>query len=216
VFFAVIGKPQTWRNVGYLLLAFPLGIFYFVFLVVGLSLGFGLIITLLGIPLLVGVMAGAYGLGEFERAITNYLLGIDTPASHRLSVPEGWWAKVKTLITSSETWKRILYLFLEFPLGIVGFTLAVVTGAMFALVVSPLFYTQGWWAEGFDWLSSWWVVDEPWEALVVAIGGILVGFVGLHVMNGVAGLWGIIAKGLLGPSGQAQPAQEPAQPLPSP
>ena len=40
MFFDVIVKPHTWRNVGYLLLAFPLGIFYFVFLVTGLSLGF--------------------------------------------------------------------------------------------------------------------------------------------------------------------------------
>jgi len=59
VFFDVIVKPKTWRSVGYLLLAFPLGIFYFVFLVTGLSLGFGLFITLLGIPILVGVLAAA-------------------------------------------------------------------------------------------------------------------------------------------------------------
>jgi hypothetical protein len=54
-----------------LLLSFPLGIFYFVFLVTGFSLGFGLLITLMGIPILVGMVAASYGLGEFERLTTN-------------------------------------------------------------------------------------------------------------------------------------------------
>ena len=117
MFFDVIVKPQTWRNVAYLLLAFPLGIFYFVFLVTGLSLGVGLFITLLGIPILVGVLASAYGMGEFERLITNMMLDQDTQPSHRLAVSGGLWEKVKALVGSSETWKRVFYLFLEFPFG---------------------------------------------------------------------------------------------------
>ena len=96
MFFDVIVKPQTWRNVGYLLLSFPLGIFYFVFLVTGLALGFGLSITLLGIPLLIGVLAAAYGLGEFERTTTNLLLDQATPPSRRLDVAGGLWPKVKS------------------------------------------------------------------------------------------------------------------------
>ena len=107
MFFDVVAKPKTWRNVGYLLLAFPLGIFYFVFLVTGLSLGFGLFITLLGIPILVGVLAAAYGMGEFERTTTNLLLDQNTPPSHRLAVPGGLRPKVKALVGSSETWKRV-------------------------------------------------------------------------------------------------------------
>ena len=50
--FGVVTNPQSYLNIVYLLLAFPLGTFYFVFLVTGLSLGAGLSITLLGIPLL--------------------------------------------------------------------------------------------------------------------------------------------------------------------
>ena len=40
-------------NLVYLLLAMPLGILYFVILVTGYALGAGLIITLIGIPILV-------------------------------------------------------------------------------------------------------------------------------------------------------------------
>lgn len=50
-FFGVVAEPRSYLNIVYLLLAFPLGTFYFVFLVTGLSLGFGLIITLVGIPI---------------------------------------------------------------------------------------------------------------------------------------------------------------------
>ena len=42
--FSVVVRPQTYLNIFYLLLSFPLGIAYFVFLVTGLSVGFGLLI----------------------------------------------------------------------------------------------------------------------------------------------------------------------------
>lgn len=205
MFFDVIVKSRTWRNIGYLLLAFPLGIFYFVFFVTGLSLGFGLFITLLGIPILVGVLAAAYGMGEFERATTNLLLDLDTPPSYRLAVPEGWWEKVKALLGSSETWKRIGYLFVEFPFGIVGFTLVTTTAAVFALVATPFFYAQSWWISAADWPSNWWLIDTLWEALIVAAGAALVGFALLHVMNGLAKVWGVFATAMLGPSSRPAP-----------
>lgn len=200
MFFAVVGRPQTWKNLGYLLLAFPLGIAYFVFLVTGLSLGFGLVITLLGIPILVGVLAGAYGLGDVERRITNELLGCDTPAAHRLAVEGGLWAKVKALVRSSETWKRVGYLLLEFPFGIVGLTLVTTTAAFFTLVATPVFYAQDWWITDADWPFSWWTVDTIGDSLLVAVVGVLVGYVLLHLINAVATAWGRFARLMLGPT----------------
>ena len=44
VFFGVVADPQSYLNIFYLLLAFPLGIAYFVFLVTGISVGTGLIV----------------------------------------------------------------------------------------------------------------------------------------------------------------------------
>jgi len=194
------------------LLAFPLGIFYFVFLVTGLSLGFGLFITLLGIPILVGVLAAAYGMGEFERTTTNLLFDQDTPPSHRLAVSGGLWPKVKALVGSSETWKRVFYLFVEFPLGIVGFTLVVTTAAVFALIATPFFYARSWWPTVEVWVNDIWVVDTLWEAVIVAVAAVLVGFVLLHVINGVARIWGEFAKAMLGPTYRPTvPTEEPAR-----
>jgi hypothetical protein len=213
MFFDVIAKPQTWRNVGYLLLAFPLGIFYFVFLVTGLSLGFGLFITLLGIPILVGVLAAAYGMGEFERTTTNLLLDQQTLPPRRLAVAGGLWPKVKSLLTSSETWKRVWYLLTEFVFGIVGFVLVVTTASIFALVITPFVYTRSWFLDGREWMDEVWIIDSLGEAILAAIGAVLVGFVLLHVINGLARVWGEFAKAMLGPSYREQaPVEQAASP----
>ena len=47
--YGVFVKPQTYLNILYLLLAFPLGIAYFVFLVTGFSLGISLLILWVGL-----------------------------------------------------------------------------------------------------------------------------------------------------------------------
>ncbi len=202
MFFDVVAKPQTWRNFGYLLLTFPLGIFYFVFLVTGLSLGFGLSITLLGIPILVGVLAAAYGMGEFERTTTNLLLGQETPAAHRLEVQGGLWPKVKALVTSSETWKRVFYLFTEFAFGIVSFVMITVTASVFALVTAPFFYERSWFLDGRGWIDEVWIIDTLGETIVLAVLAVLVGFVLIHAINGMARVWGEFARAMLGPSHQ--------------
>jgi len=51
LFFKVIVSGQAYLNLFYLLVAFPLGVFYFVFLVSGLSAGVSLAIIWVGIPI---------------------------------------------------------------------------------------------------------------------------------------------------------------------
>ncbi len=57
-FLAVAADGQTYRNLGYLLLAFPLGVTYFLFLAVGFALGTAFFVTLLGLPVLLVTIAG--------------------------------------------------------------------------------------------------------------------------------------------------------------
>ncbi len=209
MFFDVIVRAQTWRNAGYLLLAFPLGIFYFVFLVTGLSLGFGLLITVVGIPILVGMLAAAYGLGEFERGLTNLMLDQNTPPAHRLGVTGGLREKVKALLRSSETWKGVAYLFAEFLFGIIGFTLVVTAAASFALIATPLFYVMEWWIPRDNWPSSFWVVDTLGESFLAAGGVLLAGFILLHLNNWVARAWRAFAGFMLAPTEPVVPVEHP-------
>ncbi len=80
-FFSVVIEPQSYLNILYLLLSFPLGIAYFVFLVTGISLGFGLAIIWLGIPILALVLAASWVLYQFERLLAIHLLKEGAPRS---------------------------------------------------------------------------------------------------------------------------------------
>ncbi|MCK5645321.1 MAG: sensor domain-containing protein, partial [Anaerolineales bacterium] len=66
-FFKVVLSKQAYLNLLYLLAAFPLGIFYFVFLISGLSTGISLVIIWVGIPILLLVGIAWWGLANLER-----------------------------------------------------------------------------------------------------------------------------------------------------
>ena len=95
--FGSVIRLQTYRNLLYLLLAFPFGILYFVALTTGLTLGIGLVVTLLGIPLLITVVVGSRRLAAFERAVANKLLGlaIQAPDDVETGVDEGIWSRAR-------------------------------------------------------------------------------------------------------------------------
>jgi hypothetical protein len=73
-FFRVMGSGQAYLNSIYLLLSFPLGIFYFVFLISGLSIGLPLLIIWVGVPILLLVGAGWWLLAAFERQMAIHWL----------------------------------------------------------------------------------------------------------------------------------------------
>ena len=62
----VVVQRQTYRNVVYLLLSLPLGLLYLSVLTTGFLLGLGLIVTLVGIPLLLTLFVGSRYLVAFE------------------------------------------------------------------------------------------------------------------------------------------------------
>lgn len=190
-FFRAIVTPQSYLNIAYLLLAFPLGIFYFVFLITGLSLGFGLLITLAGIPILLLVLGGSSILCRFERQAAITLLNEDIPSSVSRPASGGLWSRVKALLKDRVTWTGMLYLLLKFPLGIVAFTIAVtLISVSLSLLTAPIYYSYM--SLGF------WNIDMLWEAFVLTLIGIPMVFISLHLMNGAAFLSGRLARVMLG------------------
>jgi hypothetical protein len=225
---AVPLRLQTYRNLAYLALAFPLGLLYFVFLSVGLSVGVALAITVLGVPVLLAVLAVATGLATVERKLTALLLGVDIagPAESPLSpsADRTLVERAKALVANVGTWKAILYLASKLALGIAAFVLIttlLVTAVTLLLV--PLVYDQpGVYvgvvferpptlhpaiAFGFDQLLvgveaavslSSWEVTTLPEALGVALLGVGVGIAGLNLSNALAWLSGRYARFMLG------------------
>ncbi len=193
-FFGVVVDPQSYLNILYLLLAFPLGTIYFVFLVTGLSLGFGLLITLIGIPILLLVLGGSWALCGFERGIATALLKEEILSSSEQPTSQGLWARLKEHLTDRVTWTGMLYLFLKFPIGIATFTIArTLISVTIGLLFAPAY---AWTSDPLIWGA--WVFDPfPWSWIATLIGIPMI-FISLHLMNGVALLSSRMVRVLIG------------------
>ena len=137
---------HTYRVAGYLLLGLPIGIVEFVAIVTGLSMGFGLLITLLGIPVLVMTLLGARACASFERELARTLL--DAPMPRHQPRPDRstgfFWRRLVDLVTDRDTWAGIAFMLLRLPLGIIDFTV-VVTIVSLALggFANPILFLLG-------------------------------------------------------------------------
>jgi hypothetical protein len=187
-FFGVAARPRTWLSLVYHVLAFPLGLAYFIFLVVGLSVGISLSIVMIGIPLLIATMLIWRLLARLERLQARALLGARVPSGAPLwRGDEGFWQNVKDLVGGSATWLDFVFLVLKFPIGLVSFVLTV-TGlsVAVALVGAPVMQQFGWLSIGDQRIDSW-----PLSLLLVPFG-VLAFFLWLHLMNG----WGYVSRRL--------------------
>ena len=73
----------------YLVLALPLSTFYSLVIFSGLSVGLGIAILTLGLPLV--LMMGFWRwMARFERWLCGQLLGVTLPSPYRVSNERGW------------------------------------------------------------------------------------------------------------------------------
>lgn len=218
---------RTYRNALYLLLAFPLGVVYFVFLVAGLSIGGALSILLIGFPIVFVVLACCHLGAEFERRIARYLLGLSIPSpGYPFLETHGIIPRLRALVFSVETWKSMVYLASKFIIGIVSLilltTLLSLSGAF---LLTPLYYNKSDvfvgvrvsdpltlapsiqipWGElliGVDLaltITSWEVTTLP-EALAMSVLGIISFVVSFNILNGLAWLIGQFTRFMLSAS----------------
>jgi len=236
---SIVGVPlrlQTYRNLLYLVLAFPLGLTYFIFLAVGLSVGVGLAITIVGVPIVLAVLAIATGLGTIERKLTTLLLGIDIrpPAESPLALGEerSLRERVTRLVTAGTTWKAVVYLATKVVFGLVAFVavMTLLVTSMTMLFV-PFVYDQpnvyvGLALEepatlhpalSYGWEGllvgvrtvvnvTSWQVTTLPEALFVAALGCGLIVAALNVLNALAWLSGAYARLMLGEGNLERPA----------
>ena len=200
-FFNVIAKKQTYLNLIYLLIAFPLGIVYFTFLTTGISLGFGLIITLIGIPILALMTVAWYGLGVFERTLTMSLLDIKIPEmSNNAFKEKTLWKKLKKHLSNSATWKSLAYLFIKFPVGILSFVLiTTLLSISISFIATPLVYYLSLRIPAMDFatINGIKLITSYGSTFILSIIGIFFLFISLHVLNGLAYVSGLFAQILL-------------------
>jgi hypothetical protein len=202
-FFRVMVSGQTYLNLIYLGAAFPLGVFYFVFLVSGLSTGISLAIIWVGIPILLLIGVAWWVLASFERFMAINLLKEDIPAIARPS-NEGadLWSRFKEYFANPVTWKSLLYLFLKFPLGITTFIILVTLVSLtLAFLSMPFTYEYLQFFQGgisFGPGLPIWQIDSLNDALLGALIGVMLWPVTLHVTNGLAYVHAKFARLMLG------------------
>lgn len=201
-FFNVITKKQTYLNLVYLLISLPLGILYFTLIITGISTGLGLIITLIGIPLLILMSFIWYWLGTFERTINTSLLNIKIkPSLSRAFKQKTFFKKIETHLKEPITWKSLAYTIIKFPIGIISFVLlTVLLSLSLGLMISPLLYNLSLAYPSFEFatINGIQIISSIWQAWGLTIIGIFFLLISLHILNKLAQISGIIAKSLLG------------------
>jgi len=202
-FFKVIIQSQTYLSIFYLLFSSVLGVFYFIFLVIGISLGLGLVITLLGVPILLGTLLLWRAFAGFERQLTKNMLNIDI-SFVPIEQPQGIWKKIQTYLSDSFTWKSLAYLFIKFPLGIISFVVLVtLLSVSLGLIATPILYhlneigiLQGTFCI-ISGTNNFCLTNSYFTAIIAGTIGIFLLFVFLHAFNGLARISGLLAKSML-------------------
>ena len=188
--------PGTWSRIFYLLLGLPIGVAWFTFYVTGLSMGIGLFILAVGVLILGMVFFAALPLGTAERWLANRLLDADV-APTGFSAPdedEGFVAWARETASNPVTWKTHLFLLARFPLGLASWVIAVVALSVAgAFTFAPVIL-----ALGGEVNLGWWTPATPLEAFALTAVGLVSVVLAVHLLNGIAWLWGACARLLLG------------------
>jgi signal transduction histidine kinase len=211
-------EARTWKETIHLLLNMPIGIATFTVVMTGISLGFGLLITLLGIPIVIGMLFVSRWMGAFERARAGILLDTPIPAPYRADPPKDkWWRPWTSRASDPATWTELAYHFLLMPIGVVTFTIVSAFWVFgLALLFAPVLAWRGTLLHIFDsWITltvdparhvvtfgttggPHWVVNTPWEFALIAVAGVVVLFITPWAIRGLATANRGIVRGLLG------------------
>ena len=193
-FFGIIAKPEPWLNILYNLISFPLGIFYFVFLLTGIVLGLSLLIIWIGILFLLLMMLVWWYLSVFERELAIVFCRVKiAPMKREEDIGKSLWGKFVLHLKQPVTWKGLLFLFLKFPIGIMQFVLTITLIALVGgLVSAPFTYSYT------DLNFGLFYINSLPLALCCCVLGLLLVFPALHLFNFLSIILGQFAAVLLG------------------
>lgn len=199
-FFGIAAEPRTYAALFYMLLSIATGIFYFTWVVAGISLSAGLAMLIVGVPFVILYFGSVRVLSLVEGRLVEVMLGERMPrrplyASRGQPLLE----RIGNLFTDPRIWATQLYFVLMLPLGIAYFTLAV-TGLVtsLTLIAAPVLLALG--ETGMfaiDGIQLAGAEALPWTWPLVALAGIVLLFATLHLARGLGHLHAHLAKHML-------------------
>ena len=228
-------KRTTAGNITFLLLSFPLGLFYFLLTVIGLAVGVSTLVIWIGLPVLFATFMIIRGMAEIERRMVTSLLHVSFPAQlHRHDAPQqGFLRRFGSVLRDPLTWTGTIYMILKFPLGIISFTLALVlplvaiavtalpVAYLINLFVNLILLKNGIHSTGII-IPYFIEVHTEFDLVMFArsfIGvpvGLALWFMTRYLLDGLALLSGEMARALLSPGGvdvTVQPGRPYAAPM---
>lgn len=197
-------RPPLAGSLAFLLLSFPLGIFWFVLLVTLISVGVGTAIVWVGLAVAAFAVLLWRGGAHVERARVYALLDAYIAVPYR-SLPEGRQrAKWRARLSDSATWRDLGYLLLLFPIGIAEFVLVITAWSVsLALIGLPIYYrflpSGAYHFPSYDQAHRWITVDSTFEALPFAALGVLALLGTVALTKALGGVHARFARVMLGP-----------------
>ncbi len=198
-FFGVYADTRTWGALLYMLIAFVTGIFYFTWAVVGFSLSVSFALFIFGLPFALLFLVSVRGLALLEGRLVEALLGVRMPRRPLFS-HQGlkWLERLKQLLLDRTSWLFILYMFIQFILGIVYFVVIVtVFSISLSLIASPFFQEIMKESPIMDLNLCCIVLLPTWSYPLVILLGFLVLTLFLNIVRSVGQLHGKMAKWML-------------------
>ncbi|MDH5824426.1 sensor domain-containing protein [Luteimonas sp. RD2P54] len=207
-FFGVAADPRAYAGLFYMVLALATGIFYFTWVVTGLSLSAGLAILIIGIPFVILFFGSVRVLSLVEGRIVEVMLGERMPRRPLYSARgRSLMQRIGDMFTDPRSWTTLLYMLLMLPLGIAYFTVAVtLLATAAALVAAPVLAALGIADTGIA-MQGWQLLyidadtigtgAPAWALPLLFVAGVLLLFATLHLARGIGRLHGLLAKHLL-------------------
>jgi two-component system, OmpR family, phosphate regulon sensor histidine kinase PhoR len=203
---------RTYLRILYLMLAFPLGLMYFIVLVTGLSVGLSTAVVFIGFGVLVLTLLTWLLFARIERQLAIHLLGARIrPMSVPDPTPRSPWQQLLKTLVEPVTWKSLAYLFIEFPFGIFAFTLGItLISVSISLVLYPAIYvilTSLYQQDPSTWRGTMWpgvTINGTFHSsvfvgfLVISAFGVGFTVASVALLNGMGWLWARFAELMLG------------------
>lgn len=193
------------------LVGFAIGIAGFVFVVTATSTSVGMVITLIGIPMLAVTLWSCGWIGLAHRRLVGVFLDThvaDPPRPDRSSGFVDW---LRSTLVDAVNWRAWVYLLLRFPLSTLSFCVTVtVWGLGVSWVVYPVWYrfveqtgSDGTVHYG-NQIAPDVFMDTPAWVVLAVLAGVAVLAVGPWLIHAVSLLDAWLARALLGPTRASQ------------
>jgi hypothetical protein len=202
----------TYREIGYTVASLPVAVVGFAFAVTMFAAGAGLVVTVLGLPVLAAMLAGARGLGAAERGRARHGLGlhVEGPGPVESAGRSGFWSAMAGRLTDAAGWKALLFQVLMFPWRVFSFVTTVTFLAVgWVVALLPAYnwvfprYVDGWSGyRVYDFTSGGirhtYDITSPAQLAAVSLVGLAIVFLTPKLVRALTNVDRAAVRGLLG------------------